>query len=46
MFFDCESNELKFHGVEYQTKTEFSNENEKWIRILIRGQVNLADQQC
>ena len=35
-------------GVGYQTKTEFSSENEKWIRILIRRKVikNLADQQC
>ena len=48
MFFDSERNEPVFHGVGYQTKTEFSSENEKRIRILIRRQVlkNLADQQC
>ena len=29
MFFDSERNERELHGVGYQTKTEFSNENEK-----------------
>ena len=48
MFFDSETNERELHGVRYQTETEFSNENEKWIRTLIRRKVikNLADQQC
>ena len=48
MFFDSERNERELHGVGYRTETEFSNENETWIRTLIRRQVikNLADQQC
>ena len=49
MFLDCESNERELHSVGYQTKTEFSNENEKIEnRTLIRGKVikNLTYQQC